>query len=214
MVRLFRVSRRVYHSGRGFARLPPRAKPHSSMRRACRDGPAVATRSARSARRRGLGLVEGRQDVGGVALGLDLLPGFGDPSLVDRRGMSGGRRPCTSCRSSASRPTSRRRRRRRGPRRRAGGTAGRTSRGTRACSSAPCGLIPQTSAPRSVIVSLASRNSQASIGAAGRVVGSGRSRRSSSGRAGPRADGSCRSRREGRSRGRGSPAVGMLIVRA
>src|SRR5439155_20594720 len=76
--------RRVYHSGRGFARLPPRAKPQTilAVRQARRDGPTGRSGAAgRSASDCGLSRVEGCQDVGRVAFGLDLLPGSGDASL-------------------------------------------------------------------------------------------------------------------------------------
>ena len=65
---------------------------------------------------------------------------------------------------------------------------------------ASSGLIPQTVAPAATRSSFASRKAQASVVQPG-CHPSGRSRRSSSGRAGRPAGEPCRSRREGRSRG-------------
>src|SRR5215208_5368960 len=71
MVLLFEALSRDYHSGRGFARLPPRAKPHWLSRSSSARGPG----------RRHLGLVECRENLGRVALGLHLRPDPCNPSL-------------------------------------------------------------------------------------------------------------------------------------
>ena len=74
---------RGYDVRRGFARLPPRAKSHSHVRR--------LSRGPRSPDARRLFLVEGREHLGGVALRLDLRPGPRDPPVrVDEERPPGG----------------------------------------------------------------------------------------------------------------------------
>src|SRR5215207_8501562 len=83
MVLLLPSCSRDYHSGRGFARLPPRAKPHWLSRRARPSSVADAARigdSARGGRPRGLRLVERSEHIGRVTLGLDLRPDPRDPT--------------------------------------------------------------------------------------------------------------------------------------
>src|SRR5512134_2491539 len=66
-----------YACGRGFARLPPRAKPPDSRRSPC-GGPQ---------------LVERREDLGGVAFRLDLGPDPGDPTVGRDQERPAGRAP-------------------------------------------------------------------------------------------------------------------------
>ena len=107
--------------------------------RASPERAAVGVTGLRSVRRRGLRLVERRQDLGGVAVGLDLRPDPGDPAVgIDEEGRAGDRPVLLAVVLLLD------------PRAvrlgdlvvlvgEEGERAGRTSRGTRACSRAPCG---------------------------------------------------------------------------
>src|SRR5690242_4494088 len=58
-----------------------RSSPPTSEASLCARGPAPAGRSAGRSCRHRLDLVEGRDDLGGVAFGLDFLPGPRDPPV-------------------------------------------------------------------------------------------------------------------------------------